>query len=59
MSVERLKLDKIKLDNTTIKKILISALLVVALVIQFSFLSYLIRALTPDSERNDKKKLIF
>lgn len=58
MSVERLKLDKIKLDNTTIKKILISALLVVALVIQFSFLSYLIRALTPDSERNDKNVIM-
>lgn len=58
MSVESLKLDKIKLDNTTIKKILISALLVVALVIQFSFLSYLIRALTPDSERNDKNVIM-
>ena len=56
--MERLKLDKLKLDNTTIKKIIISALLVVALVIQFSFLSYLLRALTPDSERNDKNVIM-
>lgn len=58
MSVDRLKIDKLKLENATVKKILISALLVVAMVIQFSFLSYLFRALTPDSERNDKNVIM-
>lgn len=58
MGVDRLKIDKLKLENATVKKILISALLVVAMVIQFSFLSYLFRALTPDSERNDKNVIM-
>lgn len=56
--MDKLKINKLKLENTTVKKILISALLVVAMVIQFSFLSYLFRALTPDSERNDKNVIM-
>lgn len=46
-----------KLDKITIKKIIICIFLVIALVIQIAFLSYLVKGLLPDSEK-DKKNAI-
>lgn len=47
-----IKKFNIKFDDKIIKKIVISILLVIALVVQISFLSYLIKGIMPDSEKN-------
>ncbi len=46
-------IKKINFNEPNVKKILISILLIIAFVIQFSFLSYLIKGLMPDSEKNN------
>lgn len=46
-------MKKIKLDSKTIKKIIISVLLFFALVVQFSFLSYLFKAISPNKSKSD------
>lgn len=43
---------KIRINKNDIKKIIISFLLVIAMVVQFSFLSYLFKALVPESSKN-------
>lgn len=43
---------KIRINKNDIKKIIISFLLVIAMVVQFSFLSYLFKALAPESSKN-------
>ena len=45
---------KLNLKNSRVKKIVIACLLVVALVIQISFLSYLFKAIVPDSDKEDE-----
>ena len=44
---------KIKHRNQIFKKIIISILLVIAMVVQFSFLSYLLKAISPNSNENN------
>lgn len=44
---------KIKHRNQIFKKIIISILLVIAMVVQFSFLSYLFKAISPNSNENN------
>ena len=48
-------MKKQRLHGKTIKKIAVSILLVFALVVQFAFLSYLFRAISPN---NDKSNVI-
>ncbi len=43
---------KIKISKNDVQKIVISFLLVIAMVVQFSFLSYLFKALAPESSKN-------
>lgn len=44
---------KIKHRNQIFKKIIVSILLVIAMVVQFSFLSYLFKAISPNSNENN------
>ena len=43
-------MKKFKLEVKTVKKIIISTLLVIALVVQFAFLSYLFKAISPNKK---------
>ncbi len=43
---------KLSLNKNNIQKIVVSFLLVIAMVVQFSFLSYLFKALAPESSKN-------
>lgn len=43
---------KMKISKNDVQKIVISFLLVIAMVVQFSFLSYLFKALAPESSKN-------
>lgn len=45
---------KLKLEKMNVKKIIIACLLVIALVVQFSFLSFLFKALTPEEDKKDE-----
>ena len=46
-------MKKFKLEVKTVKKIIISTLLVIALVVQFAFLSYLFKAISPNKDKNN------
>lgn len=52
--MDKFKIDKTKIDSLTAKKIFVSTALVFAIVLQFAFLSYLLKSLMPDSEKNNK-----
>ena len=45
---------KLKLKGIGLNKILVSIFLIIALVVQFAFLSYLFKALTPDKDKNEE-----
>ena len=45
-------MKKFKLEVKTVKKIIISTLLVIALVVQFAFLSYLFKAISPNKDKS-------
>lgn len=45
--------EKFNLEEKNVKKIIISVLLVIAFVIQLSFLSYLVKGLMPEKEKNN------
>lgn len=51
-------MKKLKLQKIDAKKIIIAILLVIALVVQFSFLSYLFKALAPDDEQNNENVIM-
>lgn len=51
-------MKKLKFEKIDGKKIVISCFLVIALVLQFSFLSYLFKALTPDEDKNDENVIM-
>ena len=51
-------MKKLKLQKIDAKKIIIAVLLVIALVVQFSFLSYLFKALAPDDEQNSENVIM-
>lgn len=55
---KRFNLKDLKLDRKNTNKIIISVLLVIALVIQISFLSYLIKGLMPESEKNKSNTIM-
>lgn len=46
-------MKKFKLEVKTVKKIIISTLLVIVLVVQFAFLSYLFKAISPNKDKNN------
>ena len=43
-----------KFQSVNMKKVIISIFLVIALVVQFSFLSYLFKAITPDNSKEQE-----
>ena len=45
-------MKKKRVQSKTVNKIIVSALLVFALVIQFSFLSYLFKAISPNKDKS-------
>lgn len=47
-------MGKIKLQKMSAKKIIIACLLVIALVVQFAFLSFLFKGLTPEEDKKDE-----
>lgn len=51
-------MKKLKFEKIDIKKIIISCFLVIALVLQFAFLSYLYKALTPEDEKKDENVIM-
>lgn len=58
VSYSKTNVKQFKLDKTTIKKIVICIFLVIALVIQISFLSYLVKGILPDTEKDKKNALM-
>lgn len=51
-------MNKLKIEKINVKKLVIACFLVIALVLQFSFLSYLFKALTPDEDKNDENVIM-
>lgn len=51
-------MTKIKLEKASVKKIIIACLLVIALVLQFSFLSFLFKAVTPEENKEDENVIM-
>lgn len=45
-------MKKFKLEVKTVKKLIVSILLVIALVVQFAFLSYLFKAISPNKDKS-------
>lgn len=47
-------MKKLKLEKVNTKKLIISGLLIIALVLQFSFLSFLFKAVAPEDKKEDE-----
>ncbi len=51
-------MNKLKFGKIDIKKVVIACFLVIALVLQFAFLSYLFKALTPEDDKKDENVIM-
>ncbi len=51
-------MNKLRIKKINVNKLVIACFLVIALVLQFSFLSYLFKALTPDENKNDENVIM-
>lgn len=56
--MSKIDLKKINFKNVDPKKIIVSFFLVIALVVQFSFLSYLFKAIMPESNASDENVIM-
>ena len=45
-------MEKFNLEVKTVKKLIVSILLVISLVVQFAFLSYLFKAISPNKDKS-------
>lgn len=51
-------MGKLKLEKVDAKKLIISGLLIIALVLQFSFLSFLFKAVAPEDKKEDENVIM-